>query len=241
MTTLSITEVAREIMKSAAPVLFPDTCSLVDLIRLPIRNNEPAKVLRTLNAAQEILAAARQTPRKAWIVIAPPIPIEWAEHSVATTENLSVELRRIDELLEVLHTLEPIAKFPLGSRISYSDLEIGAGLSNISQNFLLSGIEIQSDHDSTVKASFREISKTPPAAKGGAHKDCMIVEHVIAVCRELDNHSFAANKVFLTSNTHDFCEPGSRSTLQATLAEEFESVGLEFTLTWEWARQKMGL
>src|SRR5436309_12076821 len=70
-----IGSIVTAITGSPAPVLFVDSCTLLDIVRAPLRG-KPGEV----RVARQILAAVRKVPKKAHLLIASPTPKEWADH-----------------------------------------------------------------------------------------------------------------------------------------------------------------
>jgi hypothetical protein len=241
MTPTSITQVASELSRLGAPVLFPDTCSLVDIIRLPYRLKDTSRLERHLQAASRVRVAAGQKPAGVQIVILPPVSIEWAEHSNATVGELRVLLKDTDGFSDRLHASAKILGNALRSPVDFQHSLIDQDLLALSSDIRTSGTVVARDSDCTDKASTREITKTAPAVKGGAHKDCLIVEHALQICREIRAAGSTIPCVFLTSNTSEFCAVGTKNLLASPLDTEFASVSLTFTSTWEWAARELGL
>lgn len=80
----TLEEAADRIAASAAPVLFPDTCSLVDLIRLPnpdrTNRSDVADCERELAAA--LALSEDQKEGDLWVVVPPLVPREYREHAI---------------------------------------------------------------------------------------------------------------------------------------------------------------
>ena len=60
-----------------------------------------------------------------------------------------------------------------------------------------------------LKAKDRAVKYIPPSSKGGI-KDCIIYEHALELLRILKLQGFTYPKIFLTSNTKDFCGENKR-------------------------------
>ena len=66
---------AAHIKLAVAPVVFLDTCVLLDVVRAPLRNTAG-----NVEAAKEVLTGASRTPPTIYPVIACPTPTEWVAH-----------------------------------------------------------------------------------------------------------------------------------------------------------------
>lgn len=66
---------AAHIKRAVAPVVFLDTCVLLDVVRAPSRN-----AAGDVEAAMELLTGATRNPPTVYLVIACPTPTEWRNH-----------------------------------------------------------------------------------------------------------------------------------------------------------------
>ena len=75
----TIGNVVKAIFRNPAPVLFLDTCVLLDIVRAPGRN-KPNEV----RVGQVLLTALRKTPRTIHLLVGSPTRTEWNDHIAAT-------------------------------------------------------------------------------------------------------------------------------------------------------------
>ena len=68
----------------------------------------------------------------------------------------------------------------------------------------------------------------------------MIIEHVLALVREMRGQNASRSCVFVSSNTTDYCK-AKGDTLLDPLAEEFARVNLEFATNIGWALSQVDL
>jgi len=76
-----IADVVTVITGSPAPVLFLDSCILLDIVRAPLRN-KPSEI----QFARLFLTAVQKTPKTIHLLVASPTQREWTDH-IAETEN----------------------------------------------------------------------------------------------------------------------------------------------------------
>lgn len=238
---LTIIDAVKEILKEPAPILFPDTCSLVDIIRLPMRAKDAKFSKKVLEPAAKILSSARHSPKKLWIVIAPPISTEWLEHSVNTKNELIRHFIKIDKDIDKIHFIAGNRSISLGIQNNYENCKVDEALFTLSEELLNSGLFLLQDPDCVISASNKTIKEIAPAKKGKSHKDSMIAEHIFLICDELNKNGFNEKMVFLTSNTEDFCELGSKIKPRPPLDVEFSLRGLELTTNWNLAAYLLGI
>jgi len=60
---------------SPAPVLFVDSCTLLDIVRAPLRNKA-----NEVRAARQFLASVRKAPKRIHLLLSSLTPQEWADH-----------------------------------------------------------------------------------------------------------------------------------------------------------------
>ena len=70
----SITDAVAQIQAAGLPVLFADTCSLVDAIRAPLR---PDELSGCVQAALELVELLALSPFRCILVVASFVPGEW--------------------------------------------------------------------------------------------------------------------------------------------------------------------
>jgi hypothetical protein len=89
----SIADAVAQLAAADLPVLFADTCILVDVIRAPLR---PAELVGCVEAASELLDLVIAAPVRCSLVVASFVPGEWLEHAAREADNLRVFLSQID-------------------------------------------------------------------------------------------------------------------------------------------------
>ncbi len=227
----SIADVAAQVQTGGLPVLFADTCSLVDVIRAPIR---PDQLKKCVDAAVELLQILTAIPRQCVLVVASHVPGEWAAHAGDEADNLRNRLAQLDEDADRFHEIAGLVGVtPPFARPAYGNLPLADRLKDLSRSLLDSALRLDPDNDCKIRAADRAAAYIPPSRKGGEVKDSTIFEEYLAVCRALEAAGFGRRKVFCTSNTRDYCETGTRPF--PNLAIDYANVGLQFAATLPWA------
>ncbi len=228
----SIADVVVQIQASKLPVLFADTCILLDVIRAPLRLNE---LPGCLQAAQELYRLITSSPVRCTLIVASFVPDEWLRHAASEADNLRTHLSWIDDqavsLLEFSSLVGITSPFPMPE---YRRLPLADRLHDLSRELLGSALRLDPDHDCILRAHARSSSYRPPSLKGGEVRDSTIIEECLEVSRRLQSDGFSPKRIFCTSNKNDYCEKGS-SRLHPTLAVDFGSVGLAFATSLPWA------
>lgn len=226
----NIAEAVLSIVSADLPVLFVDTCSLLDVIRAPIR---PDKLQGCIESAVELLHLASSTPTRCILVAASFVRGEWNDHAAPAAEELRKHLVKLDTQAACFHdACGFIALTPSFGRPSYGTIGLGDRLLDLSKQLLDRAIHLDPQDDTNMRAFKRAATNTPPSRKGGEIKDSTITEESLEVCRQLQAAGFTKKRIFCTSNTDDYCEAGP---LHPRLAVDFAAVGLGFATNLPWA------
>jgi hypothetical protein len=219
-----IGRIVTAITGSPAPVLFVDSCTLLDIVRAPLRN-KPNEV----RVARQFLASVRKTPKTIHMLISSPTPQEWSDHiaeAAADCANAVTACNAVSSICGHL-ALPAIATLP-AAVLTLPDM-----LRDLSSDLLGEAVQIKNQAVAMDKAIARIIASTPPAKPGGkGAKDSIILEHAVETTSKLRSRGFAGTCLFVSSNTNDFAVKGG-TTLHATLVPVFHPVGLQYAVSLE--------
>ena len=231
-TPVTIFNAANSIIASSAPVLFLDTCAILDVIRTPQRDIQE----QVISAASDVLDASRE-PKKLWIVVTTIVENEFNEKFKKVENELVKHVEKVDKDVEKLRNAANYL-FASSQRNSWNfrELKIPQALSKIAEYLLDSAILIAAEDDCIVRAAKRVTNKKRPSQGGNQqYNDCEIIEHYLEVSRQLRNRGFKEKCVFVSSNKKDFCEGGTDN-IHPDLDTDFKKVGLEYAKEIAWAR-----
>ncbi|OQY58001.1 MAG: hypothetical protein B6245_14110 [Desulfobacteraceae bacterium 4572_88] len=224
-------EIISDILNHPAPVIFLDTCIILDIIRALYREKIDIKIVVS---AKELIIRSQAEPAGIWLLISEIVETEWNNNINSVVKELRSEIKklrknlfRLERILENLFSGTPI---PYPDIASY-DLDVS--LRNISEKLLKSSISFSNDMGCFAKSSLRVIRNEAPASKGKSEaKDCMIIEHYLKISRCLHENGFKEKRIFITSNKKDYGKP---SDIRQPLKNEFENVGLAYVDNLAWA------
>jgi hypothetical protein len=192
----NVATAAARIKLAVAPVVFLDTCVLLDVVRAPLRN-----AAGTVEAATELLTGATRNPPTIYLVIACPTPTEWGAHideAVQDCENAVNSVGAVSASCTFVG-LPALGPLPAGLATLPDCLKM------LSKNLLDASILLDKDGDALSRAIDRIINALKPARKGGqGAKDTAILEHAVSLVDALLVGGFAGRRVFVSSNTGDF-------------------------------------
>ena len=223
----AIAEAAQQLAADGLPILLIDTCAFLDIIRAPVR-----KIRNCIQSALEL--AEMQAQSRCKLVASSLIQREWSTNEPAVMTLLDRHLEECDQNVFAIHDACELVKVPLDfTKPSYQASGLATILRDLAAGLLGSAIHLLPSNETTVRASDRTKFGTRPAKSGGGgHKDCLIIEEYLDLCRLLHAGGFAKKKVFCSSNTKDYQDGPD---LHGDLARDFDSVGLVFTNALHWA------
>ena len=228
----SITDTVARVAAAGVPVLFLDTCSILDVIRAPLPER---KLSGCVEAAGELVAFAVSDPPACQLVVGSFVPTEFAKNAPAVVAELERRFNRMDEEAEVFHRLCSHLALPVSfARAQYAASTAANQLCDLSHRLLQSATALDSHADINARAFTRvAVTQRRPCRQNSELKDCTVFEECLEVCRQLQETAFAQKLVFCTSKTNDYCAPGE--TPHPDVAADCASVGLVFTTTLSWA------
>ncbi len=217
-----IADVAAVITGSPAPVLFLDSCILLDIVRAPLRNKP-----NEIQFARLFLAAVQKTPKTIHLLVASPTRREWTDHIAETENESTIAVNGCNAVASICgHMgLPPVAFLPAGV------LTLSSLLRSLSADLLAAAVSMDHDAAALGRAVDRIIASTHPAKPGGkGAKDSVILEHAVEATTQLRNAGFTGTCLFVSSNTKDFANAGSTS-LHAQLTPAFNAVQLAYAVS----------
>jgi hypothetical protein len=222
----TIAEAAQQLAADGLPVLFIDTCILLDVIRAPLR-----KIPGCIQSAVEL--AEMQAQSGCRIVVSSMIQNEWRVHEQIVVKELDRHLELRDQDARAFHEACEHLNVSLSfGKASYQAAGLGAKLRDLSADLLKNAMHLLPSDETKAKATNRTLACIRPARKGIGLQDCIIIEEYLEVCSQLQATGFAKARVFCSSNTEDY-QYGRK--LHESLATEFGTVGLVFTNALHWA------
>ena len=230
MTALSYEELAVQVKKADSPLLFLDTCFILDIVRAPIRKQIG---VQHIEAARTVNSLATQTPPRVSLVISEHVGLEFLNKIDKVEEETNNELRQVTGIHERMGVLSSANDTP--SKIELSSFDFR----QLAEHIVQASNILATHHDEIIKAYYRaNLLVKPPAKKGKeSQNDCLIIESYLRLAGVLYEAGFSHNMVFATSNINDY-EQGHKK-LHPVLRTEFEAVKLEYTSSWLAARHEI--
>ena len=233
--SLSHDDLADRVKTAGNPILLLDTCTVLDIIRAPVRTEIG---LHDIKAVHTLLARATGQTPKVSLVITQKV-VEEFNRNVNKVENESRnKIKEISNtyngILSRMKVLSPSQTFPpTNDLLSYGFPELGR---DITEKIMQASSILNDEIDTFLAlAARRESGNRPPAMqRKKSLNDCIIIESYLCLTQKLFSDGFKQNMVFSTSNKYDY-EQKQRG-LHPDLQKEFDAVRLQYAPSWSAAR-----
>lgn len=232
-TPVTILNAVNSITASAAPVLFLDTCAILDVIITPKRESIQNAVVSVTN---EIVFKGATEPKQLWIVATTLVIDEFNEKLETVEDDLVQHVKKVDRDLENLRiAANSLFSTPEIKPLKFGEMKIPHTLRKIADDLLETALLIARENDCKLRAGDRVADGKRPSQKGQEeYKDCEIIEHYLEVSRQLRNKGFKEKCVFVSSNKKDFREKNTTK-VHPDLDSDFKEVGLQYAGDIAWA------
>lgn len=220
----SLPDAVVTIQAHPAPIVFLDTCVLLDIIRAPLIRAPFRNTASAVQAATELLTGARHIPSTVYPVIGCPTPREWSD-------KVHEPFAECRQAVESVNAVSEAWGF-LGStglpRLPASAMNLPDRLKTLSEELRDAAILLDKDVDALSRAIDRVINAELPAKAGGkGAKDAVIMEHALGLTLALRAAGFQRTCIFVSSNTGDFAAPKTTN-VHPILAPFFTSANLRY-------------
>jgi hypothetical protein len=149
----SLADAVDQVRAADLPVLFIDTCSLVDPVRAPLR---PDELPGCIEATQELLHLVATAPARCTLVIASFVHDEWLTHAGPEADKLRDHLARVDAESDRLHGYcGRVGIAPPFPQSEYRPLPLADRLHDLSRRLRDAAIPLDPDQDCIIRAHGR--------------------------------------------------------------------------------------
>lgn len=237
MTALACDDLAAEIARADVPVLLLDTCTILDVVRAPVRDQLG---IHDIHAIHNLIGRATGAQPTVSFVITSQVLQEFEEHidevETETGNALEKTSDRFAAILRRMQALSPDDCIPGAVELVSLGFP-GRGRKLADQ--IVQASSVLDDHpDDILKAYCRVTLATPPATRARQSvKDCHITESYLRLSANLRSAGFSRNMVFTSSNTKDYQQ--DHPSLHPALRAEFDSACLEYSPNWSAARHEL--
>jgi len=218
MTTLA--QANADLGAAPRPVLFLDTCALLDIVRAPLRDLtmtvRAGVALRTLAAAGTVRLFVQDI-----------VSGEWNDNLAAARRDGEKGIRAFTATWQIADDFgqpaPPLPVLPPGTLID--DLE------QLSRDLLTAATVLDRDHDGMSWAIDQVAAKLKPSSAKGPVKDCHILGHALRLSTLL-GAGYPKSRILVSSNRSDFAAPNA-TVFHQDIAHEAAVAGLEYAVSLE--------
>lgn len=216
----SVTDVCSEIMQRESPVLFIDTCSILDIINSVHMN------VFSENYAISALELISLHGNDVWLTTSQNVKEEWNDNIDAVISTMEREILKVDRnISSMLMVVNALLNASYSTPQKISSLNITKHIRSLSETFLNTCLTLERKDVHTIRAMQRVRKNEAPARKGKPEpKDCEIVESFLELAQQLRKSGFAQRLIFFTANKEDF---GTNIKLKQPLDTQFSQLSAE--------------
>ncbi|MGA2451352.1 MAG: hypothetical protein ABTD50_22060 [Polyangiaceae bacterium] len=218
------------------PILFLDTCALLEIIRFAQRPRP--RLQADIEAASGARAAQSATLPRLLVVTAELVRDEWLRNQDVLTE-VEAHVRDVQDHADRVVASGTYLGRSIAAPLALPALRIPAALHTLAGDLLADAVEIASSPAIDGAAFRRQLAGRGPARRGkDCLGDCVIAETLLefaAAVRPAGRRPL----VFLTYNTNDFTSGGAMP--HSDFAADFNRLGIQLVTKWNWAAHSLGI
>jgi hypothetical protein len=190
---ITLARAAADLIAAPRPILFLDTCALLDIVRAPLRD-----LAATVRAGVELRTlGAAGTVR---LFIQDIVPREWADNLPAARRDGEAGVRAYTATWQIAADLgQPAPALPVLLPTTLID-----ELEQLSRGLLMAADILDRDHAGMSWAIDRVAAKQKPSSAKGTVKDGHILGHALRLSTLLAGSGYTNSRVLVSSNQSDF-------------------------------------
>ncbi len=219
----SLIQAVANLTAAPRPVLFLDTCTLLDIVRAPLR-----ELVHEVRAAAELCALSSAATVQ--LFVQDIVPNEWNDNLNTARRDGEVGVRAFTATWQIAADLgqpaPPLPVLPPGALVDE--------LEKLSHDLLVAAEVLDRDHDAMCWAMDRVVAKRKPSSAKGMVKDCHILGHALRLSTLMTARQYPKSMVLVSSNRSDFAAPNA-SVFHADIVPDATAAGLHYAASIETA------
>lgn len=224
------------VVNLGSPVLFADTCSVLDLLRDPTRETVQDHERK---AALQIIAAM-ETRSQLVGFLADQVIFELSDNLSMIEAETARALQRVRVQIKRMDAVDAVYGGTGVTSLSHFDDHLSRARA-VYDRWLAASLTAVEANTVAKKAMTRvNLARTPARRGSQSAKDCVVIETYLDVAHRLRSAGLGSAMVFLSSNTKDYTGE-TRQALIGDLAADFLTVGLEYAPNFGSAKHILGL
>lgn len=202
----SARDLATSILAVPRPVVFFDTAGLLDVLRVPFRQELQVDILAS---AIRFVEDVRVIPRRVWLVCTENVVKEFQANRESVGQELTA---RISSLSNSVARLARVAAVVVPEKrirpLEWLDATVEQRVMSVGDRFVASMSVFRGTSDCVARARDRLWAGLPPASKSKQEfKDCEIFEEFVDLAGLLRRSGFDQPIIFVTPNSSDYGAP----------------------------------
>lgn len=200
-----------------APIVFLDTCAILDIPRSFYRELASSSLVQM---ALKAIQASSATLPKLHLLAPEKVTLEYAKNLPEAIQGLQDRILHFSEISRSLSTAQDSAQLVSGLAT------IGKELAALTDRIYQSSLSIATEQSCLSSAAQRRATGTAPGTRGSSNDaDCIIVEHVLEFVRQLRAVGVQQPCIFVSSNHKDF---GRAPIAKSPLDSEFGALSIDY-------------
>lgn len=220
--------------KKNVPVLFADTCILLDVIRDVTRDSV---IKNDVDSGLHLLSEAEKGINL-FVLIAPQVRTELIDNEGIVESESKNSLDKFIERITKVDTISSL--YGASDNISLEHLKDHVDRAKSFLDRWKNIVYLVPQDESVLVRAFKRVTlSTAPAKKGkDSMKDCVVTETYLDAAKALRNAGLTAPLVFASSNTKDYCEGKN---LADGLVDDFKNYNILYSPNFGSAKYNLGL
>ena len=229
-------EVVRKVVALGAPVVCADTCSILDVMRDPTRDD--ARVHNAIAALH--MVAKMEANGELVCLLAEQVKLELADHLQPIQDEAKKRLSNLTDRVNRVNTIA--ALFGPGATVDLAHFVGHEVRARAMVDRWINVAEVVPQRPEIAgRAVARVIGPRAPARQGkDSTKDCIVIETYFDMIRALRGAGLQSKIVFLSSNTTDYTN-SQHGGLHDDLKPDFAALSIEYAPNAGAARHALGV
>lgn len=217
----SVDEVCNTILKSPKPLIFLDTCTILNVINALHLMSIPEKYIEHANQLIGL-----QKKGLIWLTTSENVTEEYSDNIDQVSKTAEKSISDITRHVKVMQSFANTLTSTSNVATEFSSYRLHSHAKSVADNLLNVCSIVKRKPDYSVRAMARVRKNLAPARQGGGEaKDCEIIECFYDLANSLRNRNFKSPIIFLTSNTKDY---GKTKELKPPIDTEFTAIKAEY-------------
>jgi hypothetical protein len=219
--SVSLDELTAAVLAQPRPILFLDTASIIDTLRVPYHMDLQDDIF---DATEAVVRACAPGTRSVWALatenVRQEVTLEMERACQELEKSIALRVRECKRFSKAAQFVLPQENLALPT---WDQKAIYLGVQSLLDGLIASLTIYQGSPDCGRKAGVRVWKAMPPSRRSRQEfKDCVIFEEFLELVTTLRQQGFTSRAIFITSNRESYGDPPIG---HPVIAEELEAAG----------------